>query len=190
MGSVVNLIGRGGQCFAEEILGWNRVTVRKGQTELRSGTTFENRFSARGRRRIEECLPHLLDDIRSIVEPSGQTDPTFRSTRIYSPLSADEVRLRLIAQRGYSDTELPCTRTLRNKLNDLGYQLRKVRKCLPLKKIPETDAIFKEVHQVNRKRLINNRLAQQILIRSLSRLPGNSASIASTVSAFGSSVNR
>ncbi|MCU7889383.1 MAG: hypothetical protein KZQ66_21385 [Candidatus Thiodiazotropha sp. (ex Lucinoma aequizonata)] len=31
---------------------------------------------------------------------------------IYSPLSADEVRLRLIAQRGYSDTELPCTRTL------------------------------------------------------------------------------
>ncbi|MCU7880341.1 MAG: hypothetical protein KZQ66_10595 [Candidatus Thiodiazotropha sp. (ex Lucinoma aequizonata)] len=38
--------------------------------------------------------------------------PTFRSTRIYSPLSADEVRLRLIAQRGYSDIELPCTRTL------------------------------------------------------------------------------
>ncbi|MBL3619679.1 MAG: ISAzo13 family transposase [gamma proteobacterium endosymbiont of Lamellibrachia anaximandri] len=149
MGSVVNLIGRGGQCFAEEILGWNRVTVRKGQTELLSGTTFENRFSARGRRRIEERLPHLLDDICSIVEPSGQTDPTFRSTRIYSPLSADEVRLRLIAQRGYSDTELPCTRTLRNKLNDLGYQLRKVRKCLPLKKIPKTDAIFEEVHQVN-----------------------------------------
>ncbi|MCU7879188.1 MAG: hypothetical protein KZQ66_15195 [Candidatus Thiodiazotropha sp. (ex Lucinoma aequizonata)] len=47
----------------------------------------------------------------------------FRSTRIYSPLSADEVRLRLIAQRGYSDIELPCTRTLRNKLNDFGYQL-------------------------------------------------------------------
>ncbi|MBL3529554.1 MAG: hypothetical protein JMN29_17960, partial [gamma proteobacterium endosymbiont of Lamellibrachia anaximandri] len=59
------------------------------------------------------------------------------------------MRLRLIAQRGYSDTELPCTRTLRNKLNDLGYQLRKVRKCLPLKKIPKTDAIFEEVHQVN-----------------------------------------
>ncbi|MCU7880675.1 MAG: hypothetical protein KZQ66_14440 [Candidatus Thiodiazotropha sp. (ex Lucinoma aequizonata)] len=83
------------------------------------------------------------------MEPLGQTDPTFHSTRIYSPLSADEVRLRLIAQRGYSDTELPCTRTLRNKLNELGYQLRKVRKCRPLKKIQETDAIFKEVYQVN-----------------------------------------
>ncbi|MCU7879343.1 MAG: hypothetical protein KZQ60_01245 [Candidatus Thiodiazotropha sp. (ex Lucinoma aequizonata)] len=38
---------------------------------------------------------------------------------------------------------------MRNKLNELGYQLRKVTKCQPLKKIQETDAIFKEVHQVN-----------------------------------------
>ncbi|MCU7901317.1 MAG: hypothetical protein KZQ66_04320 [Candidatus Thiodiazotropha sp. (ex Lucinoma aequizonata)] len=44
-----------------------------------------------------------------------------RSTRIDSALSANEVHLRLIAQRGYSDIELPCTRTLRNKLNKLGY---------------------------------------------------------------------
>ncbi|MCU7879144.1 MAG: hypothetical protein KZQ60_00020 [Candidatus Thiodiazotropha sp. (ex Lucinoma aequizonata)] len=56
MGNLVNLIGRGGQCFAEEILGWNRVTIRKGQTELRSGTTFESYFSARGRRRVEQYL--------------------------------------------------------------------------------------------------------------------------------------
>ncbi|MCU7881176.1 MAG: hypothetical protein KZQ66_03435 [Candidatus Thiodiazotropha sp. (ex Lucinoma aequizonata)] len=48
MGNVVNLIGRGRQCFAEEILGWNRVTIRKGQTELQSGTTFESCFSTRG----------------------------------------------------------------------------------------------------------------------------------------------
>ncbi|MCU7911519.1 MAG: hypothetical protein KZQ63_05125 [Candidatus Thiodiazotropha sp. (ex Lucinoma aequizonata)] len=66
MGNVVNLIGRGGQCFAEEVLGWNRVTIRKGQTELRSGTTFENCFTARGRRGVEKYLPNLLDDIRSI----------------------------------------------------------------------------------------------------------------------------
>ncbi|MCU7879669.1 MAG: hypothetical protein KZQ66_01225 [Candidatus Thiodiazotropha sp. (ex Lucinoma aequizonata)] len=50
MGNVVNLRGRGGQCFAEGILGWNRLTISKGQTELRSGITFESCFSARGRR--------------------------------------------------------------------------------------------------------------------------------------------
>lgn len=149
MGQVVDLLGWGGQTFAERVLGWNRVTIRKGQTELQSGQAIEDRFDQRGRRRVEDRLPNLLEDIRSIVEPSGQTDPTFRSTRIYSPLSADEVRLRLITQHGYKDAELPCTRTLRTKLDDLGYSLRKVRKCQPQKKIPETDAIFDEVHRVN-----------------------------------------
>lgn len=149
MGKVVNLLGRGGQSFAEKVLGWNRGTIRKGLAELRSGQAFEDQFSQRGRRRAEELLPGLLEDIQSIVEPSTQTDPTFRSTRIYCPLSAKEVRWRLMAQYGYKDAELPCERTLRNKLNDLGYQLKKVRKCRPLKRIQETDAIFEEVHQIN-----------------------------------------
>ena len=54
--------------------------------------------------------------------------------------------------------QLPCTRTIRNKLNDIGYCLRKVRnvsgssaipQCRPQKKIPETDAIFERVHRIN-----------------------------------------
>ena len=111
MGRVVDLLGWGGQSFAEQALGWNRTTIRKGQAEVRSDHPMEDRLKARGRRRIEKRLPNLLEDIRSIVEPSGQTDPTFRSTRIYSPLTADEVRLRLISQHGYKDAQLPCTRT-------------------------------------------------------------------------------
>jgi hypothetical protein len=59
--------------------------------------------------------------------------------------------VRLISQRGHKDAELLCTRTLQTKLNDLGYRLRKVRKCRPLKKIPETDAIFEAVHRVNQR---------------------------------------
>ena len=150
MGRVVNLMGRGGQRFAEQVLGWNRGTIRKGQSELQSGQAIKDRFDQRGRRPIEEHLPNLFEDIRSIMEPTVQTDPTFRSTRTYSPLSAKEVRDRLITQYDYKDAELPCTRTLRNKLNGLGYRLRKVRKCLPLKKIPKTDAIFDEVHRINK----------------------------------------
>jgi hypothetical protein len=149
MGKVVELLGWGGQSYAEQVLGWNRCTIRKGQAELQNSHNNEDRVEQRGRWRIEEHLPNLLEDIRSIVEPSGQTDPTFRSTRIYTPLSAEEVRLRLATQYSYKDSELPCARTLRTKLNVLGFQLRKVRKCLPLKKIPETNAIFDEVHRVN-----------------------------------------
>ncbi|MCU7879699.1 MAG: hypothetical protein KZQ66_18065 [Candidatus Thiodiazotropha sp. (ex Lucinoma aequizonata)] len=70
-GNVVNLIGRGGQYFAEKVPGWNRVTIRKGQTELRSGTTFESCFSARGRRRIEQYLPNLLDNETIVVNRSN-----------------------------------------------------------------------------------------------------------------------
>ena len=44
---------------------------------------------------------------------------------------------------------MPCSRTIRNKLNELDYKLKKVKKCLPKKKIPETDAIFEEIHLVN-----------------------------------------
>lgn len=57
--------------------------------------------------------------------------------------------MRQVSHRGYSAAELPCAGTLRNKLNDLGYRLRKVKTCLPLKKIPETDAIFEAVHRIN-----------------------------------------
>lgn len=149
MARVVNLMGRGGQIFAERVLGWNRGTIRKGQLELRCGQAIPDRFDQRGRRRVEEHLPDLLQDLCSIMEPLVQADPTFRSRRTYSPLSAKEVRSRLIRQFDYKDSELPCVRTLRTKLNALGYRLRKVRKCRPQKKIPETDAIFDQVHRIN-----------------------------------------
>lgn len=149
MAEVVRSLGRGGQRCAERCLGWNRKTIRKGRQESESGRPTRDRFGDRGRKKIEERLPALLKDIAEIVEPNSQTDPTFRSTRVYAPLSAQEVRHRLRTQFGYSDAELPCVRTLRTKLNELDYRLHKVRKCRPLKKVPQTDAIFEEVHRVN-----------------------------------------
>ena len=149
MAEVVSLMGRGGQRFAEEFLGWNRKTIRKGIQERASGQPSEDRFSDRGRPRAEERLPELLVHLREIVEPRTQTDPTFRSTQIYTPITAGEVRRRLHEQFEYGEEMLPCVRTVRSKLNALGYQLKRVRKCRPLKKIPETNAIFEEVRRVN-----------------------------------------
>jgi hypothetical protein len=150
MAEVVQALGRGGQRFAERVLGWNRKTIRKGAQEFESGQLIPDRFEDRGRKKIEEHLPLLLAHIGEIVEPNSQTDPTFRTTRIYTPLTGEEVRHRLRTQFGYSEAQLPSVRTLRTKLNELGYRLRKVKKCRPLKKIAETDAIFEEVHRINR----------------------------------------
>jgi len=65
-------------------------------------------------------------------------------------LSAAEVRKQLILQKGYSDKELPCEETIRTKVNKLGYYPTMVQKSKPIKKIPETDAIFVQIHKVNK----------------------------------------
>ena len=115
---------------------------------LESGFQCYDNFAARGRQAAQEHLPNLLADIKAIAEAESQTDPTFKTTRLYMRLSAAAVRKQLIEQK-YSDEELPCEETIRTKLNDLGYHLKKVKKSKPIKKIPETDAIFEQVAKVN-----------------------------------------
>ena len=146
---VVKALGKGGQRRAEAELGWDRRTIRKGMHELESGFQSYDNFGARGRKAAEEHLPELLEDLKAIAEAESQTDPTFKTTRLYIRLSAAEVRKQLKKQKNYSDEELPCEETIRNKLNQLGYHPKKVKKSQPLKKIPETDAIFEQLKKVN-----------------------------------------
>ncbi len=128
MARTVKELGSGGQRRAERELGWNRVTIRKGTHELESGFTCVDAFSARGRKRAEDYLPNLLTDIQAIVDGQSQTDPKFRTNRLYTRLSAVEVRRQLITQKGYTDAELPTGKTITNKLNQLGYFPKKVAK--------------------------------------------------------------
>jgi hypothetical protein len=134
MARTVKLLGWGGQRRAEQELGWNRVTLRKGMHELDSGVVCLDAFSQRGQLRAEERLPHLLDDIKAIVDGQSQTDPRFRTQRLYTRLSAAVVRQQLIEQKGYSVAEVPAIRTINNKLNDLGYRPTRVAKCRPKKR--------------------------------------------------------
>jgi Rhodopirellula transposase DDE domain len=76
----------------------------------------------------------LLRDMKAIVDSQSQTDPQFRTTRLYTRLSAAEVRRQLIAQHGYADAVLPTVQTLTTKLNALGYYPKKVAKSQPQKK--------------------------------------------------------
>lgn len=134
LAQTVQALGRGGQSRAERELGWNRATIRKGMRELSQGLICVDAFQMRGRKPAETHLPSLLSDIRAIVDGQSQTDPQFRSNRLYTRLTAAEVRRQLIAQKGYSDAELPTERTILNKLNDLGYHPSKVAKVKPKKK--------------------------------------------------------
>src|SRR5262245_9546663 len=133
MARTVRLLGPGGQRKAERQLGWSRVTIRHGTRELDSGLRCVEAFCLRGRKRAEERLAGLLQDIRSLVDAQSQTDPTFHSQRLYTRLSAAEVRRQLILQKGYDDAALPGEETIRRKMHQAGYSLRKVAKCRPKK---------------------------------------------------------
>jgi hypothetical protein len=134
MARTVKELGPGGQRRAERELGWGRMTIRKGTHELESGLACLDAFAARGRKRVEVPLPHLLSDIRAMVDSQSHADPQFRTHRLYTRLRAAEVRRQLMAHQGYADDDLPTVQTLPTKRNALGSYPKKVAKSQPQKK--------------------------------------------------------
>ncbi len=135
---------------AESVFGWGRETVSLGLKELESGYICYVEVHERGNKKTEVKLQSLEEDIRELVEPNAQADPEFRSPFAYTRMTAKALRQALIDGKGYTEEELPTERTISNIANRLGYKLRRVQKTKPIKKIKETDAIFENVHKVNR----------------------------------------
>src|SRR3954466_7104570 len=129
---------------AERRFRWGRETVEKGLHERRTGLRCLEDFVARGKRRVEDRDVRLAADIRAICEPHSYADPSLRSSRRYTNLSAAEVLEALIA-RGHARSDLPAERTMRAILNRMNYRPKRIRKGVPLKKVEETDAIFANV---------------------------------------------
>lgn len=136
MAGVVESLGRGGLSYCARELGWDPKTMRKGREELESGVDFADRATNPGRKRTEERLPTLRDDLKEILDEQSQTDATFQSERLYTRLSVQEVRTQLIEQHGYTEEQLPSNEVLRQRINDLGYKLRTVKKNQPKKRSP------------------------------------------------------
>jgi hypothetical protein len=146
LGVVCEKLCQGSPRKTEERFGWGRETVSKG-LRIQSVVPPETRCETRGKQRSEDRNPQLAIDIRLVVEPHTHPDPELKSERLYTNLSAAEVRQRLM-ERGYSSDELPSERTLRDILNRMNYRLKRIQKGKPLKKTAETDAIFENVHSV------------------------------------------
>ena len=94
---------------AETVFGWGREAVQRGLREiqgLRKRSTViahHNHRDARGRRKTEERLARLEEDIRSLVNPHSQVDPKFQSAFTYTRMTAAAVRKALIDDKGYRD---------------------------------------------------------------------------------------
>ena len=133
LGQLALDLGDGGKSLVSRELGISRQTLRKGIREVVSGQAQVDNFQARGRKPLEETHPEMLESIREIIDGASQIDPKFTSTRLYTRLSAKEVRKQLL-KRGYTEEELPTNQTIFNKMVSLGYKRKKVSKTKPKKK--------------------------------------------------------
>ena len=136
--------------LAEQTLGWDRKTIELGINELRTGIVCVENFKARGNKKTEVKNPQLEVDIIALAEPQSQTDPKFQTLFKYTRITAKGMRIALVTEKGWTDKDLPCEKTIGAILNRLGYCLRRVQKTKPLKKIPETDAIFDKLNKINK----------------------------------------
>lgn len=150
LGQLALDIGYGGRLLVSRTLNIGRSTLRKGIAEIESGVYIADKFDERGRHLTEKNQPELAEDIRQIVDGASQTDPQFKSTRLYTRLSPASV-LTALKKRGYTEEELPCENTIGNIMKRLGYKRRKVAKTKPKKKIKETDAIFEQLNEEHTK---------------------------------------
>ena len=72
----------------ERAMGWGRVSVQRGLEALASGDSYQDNYGARGRKPIEELLPHLVNDIHDWLKDHTQVDPTFQTPFQYTRVSA------------------------------------------------------------------------------------------------------
>ncbi len=94
-------------------------------------------------------MPELVGDIEDLVGLDTQAERCHEHTKGYVKTTASGISARLECEKGYEKKAFSL-KTIHNVLNRLGYTLKKVIKCLPLKRIKETDAIFENV-KVHRK---------------------------------------
>jgi hypothetical protein len=94
-----------------------------------------------GRRRWEDQYPEAATALIELALAHAQQDPTFRTTVSYTRLTA-KTAIAGLRQQGMEEAVLPAPSTMAVILNRLGFRLRNVVKSKPLKKVPETDAIF------------------------------------------------
>lgn len=154
MARTVNEVFKGVAYRAEQELGWNRKTLSKGMHELESGfECLDGRRGLTGRKPAESRFPNLLADIRDLVDSQSQTDARFRTHRLYTRMSAAEVRRQLQEKNDYKD-ECPSEETIRCKLNMLGYRPVRVQKTQVKKKSRKPTISSKKSNVFERK--LNN----------------------------------
>jgi hypothetical protein len=118
---------------AERWFGWGRDAVKTGLNEQRTGIRCVDNVKARGRKKTEERIPQMAEEIERIVAPHAQADPKFQTPFAYTRITAEAVRQELLKKDDLKDA-VPCRQTVGEILNRMDYRLRRVVKTIPQKR--------------------------------------------------------
>ena len=118
--------------------------MTKGLKEAQTGI----RCVDKGKKKKEDTIPGIKEDIISIVEPQAQADSAMKGSLTYTRITGKALAKALIDEKGYNAEDLPAENTLSNMLNRMGYNLKRVLKSKPAKKIKEVDEIFRAVRTI------------------------------------------
>ena len=67
----------------------------------------------------------------------SQVDPKFQTETLYTRMTGERLRAALAESLNIPVSQLPASRTLRRWMTRRGFSLKKVRKLIPQKKIPQ-----------------------------------------------------
>ena len=144
IGSLVLDVGGGCISTISNATGCCWSFVKKCDITVRDNLEIKSNKNKCGRKKITEKYPELKNDIKKIIDGKLYTNSHFETEQLFCSLTIDEVMQKLL-NLGKYNAKFISRSSLANLLNEMGYNLKKVKRNKPLKKIKETDAIFKNV---------------------------------------------
>lgn len=145
IGSLVADVG--GRCIKPiaKLLGCSFRKVKK-CFQLFNGQFPEQKEENRGRKRLIEHYPNIKNDIEEVIERYKNTDPQFKTETLFISITPKSIIVELIDKHGYPE-KFACYNTIHDLLIEMGYKFKRISKTKVLKKVPETDKIFENVHE-------------------------------------------
>lgn len=138
----------GGRCISAiaTAIGCSRAFVKESYLIVKDNLEIKSNKNQCGRKKITEKYPELKNDIDKVIKEKLYSDPHFEKEQLFCSLTIDEVMQKLL-NLGKYNAKFISRSSLANLLNEMGYNLKKVKRNKPLKKIEKTDAIFENVKE-------------------------------------------
>jgi hypothetical protein len=154
----------GGRCISaiSKKINCSRKFIKKCAFIVSNDIEIKSNKDKCGRKKITFLYPDLENDVKVIIESRLYTDPHFETEQLFCSLTIDQVMEELLKTGKYNPNFISRS-SLANLLNKLGYNLKKVKRNKPLKKIEETDSIFKNVN-VKKEQALNEKNTSLISI--------------------------